>query len=733
MLETRVLTKVMDVARHTFLTACLILASPGSSPAEEFQGWQGMRVISQTGTPSRMLAADLDGSGRDQLIVINTRQSRLDLYRWLPPDQRGEPVAKDEDEPNELPLAPEWRKSELVLEELPLDLVVQDLDGDGKPELIALTSPSHKIVSYQQEAPGKWQKKTRWDLLQGSPSGRTPLLLRPLADGKFELLISFDEGIQTLQLEPGGRPAWLSPRERQGRLDWRLADIDGDGDLDVLEWSQKARQTVRWYEAADGKLLPAQALFDHSVQAVETLGLSGKPAEILLLGGPQEGLLRRYRLSRGAEQELGRRDTLPMPGGAGAVWCGLTIDGKPALVAVDPARPRLRVQPLGDEGWLTEESFPTIGNIKSLAAPPGKPGTLLIWAKDASDLYESQWEAGRLTYPKAAPQSADVNDRRILALDRVGDTVWWAQRVGGDVDLYVWKAEQGKAEKIRYQGLGTKVEKVVWLGDALLLQDQFAGKARLARVVDGKTQISQPAHLGKADLSEYRLVPREQELKPARLSDGVLQWLGDDLQPVDQIMLSEGQRLASFVPLAEGAAWALEQGGEFLHRLKPDDAGVMRETESIRISGGAGIALDPVIGLVLLDQDRVVRLSRGRPWELKLVDSLDSRVGKASGVKEATIHRIMTADLTGDHVDEVILCDDHRHQLTLLERTDDKLKSALSWPVFEDQTYPYGGVQGSLVTEPRAIVGLNADGDVHRDAALLCHDRLLIYMARESQ
>ena len=59
-----------------------------------------------------------------------------------------------------------------------------------------------------------------------------------------------------------------------------------------------------------------------------------------------------------------------MPGGAGAVWCGLTIDGKPALVAVDPARPRLRVQPLGDEGWLTEESFPTIGNIKSLAAPP---------------------------------------------------------------------------------------------------------------------------------------------------------------------------------------------------------------------------------------------------------------------------------------------------------------------------------------------------------------------------
>jgi hypothetical protein len=56
----------------------------------------------------------------------------------------------------------------------------------------------------------------------------------------------------------------------------------------------------------------------------------------------------------------------------------------------------------------------------------------------------------------------------------------------------------------------------------------------------------------------------------------------------------------------------------------------------------------------------------------------------------------------------------------------------LSWPVFEDKTYPYGGVEGSLVQEPRIVLGLNADGDAYRDLALLCHDRLLLYMAREN-
>ena len=701
--------------------------------AAEMDGWQAMRVVSQSGMPTRMFAADLDASGRDQLIVVNTRESRLDLYRWLPPKERNQGVALDEDEPNELPLAPDWKKSELVFEELPVDVVAQDIDGDGKPELIALTSPTNKIVQYRREEGDKWTKSASWDLLPASTSGRTALLLRPLGEGKFELLVSCEQGIQTLRLEAGARPVWLTPRESHGRVDWKLADIDGDGDLDVLEWSQQARQTVRWYEASEGKLLPAQALFDHSVQAVEILRLPNQPAELLLLGGPHEGLLRRYGLARGKESELGRRETLPMPGGPAALWCGLSIDGRPALVAVDASQPRLRVQPLGDHGWLAEQSFPTLGNLKGMVAPQAKPGALLLWTKDGADLYESQWETGRLTYPKARPQSPEVGDRKILALDRVGETVWWAQRVGGDVDLYIWAPGQPEPAKTRYEGLGTKVEKVVWLGPMLLVQDQFAGKAKLVRLVDGNSQISEPSHLVKADLGEYRLLPQGQGLRPARLSDGVVQWLGDDLQPVDQIMLSEGQRLTSFVPLADGTAWALEHGGVFLHRLKPDEAGILRETESTRLSGGTAISLDPQLGLMLVDQDRVIRLSRGQPWELKLIDSLDSRVGRPSGVKEATIHRIMTADLTGDQIDEVLLSDDHRHQLTVLERTDDKLKSVLSWPVFEDKTYPYGGVQGSLVAEPRNVVGLNADGDEYRDAALLCHDRLLIYMARESE
>ncbi|HJT32563.1 MAG TPA: hypothetical protein VJ783_11010 [Pirellulales bacterium] len=715
----------------------LLLCWVSAAGAGDFVGWQGMRVVNQDGNPAQMLAIDLDGQGRDELIVVNTRHSRLDIFRWLKPDERTtEPTPViDPDNLNELPLAPDWKKSELALDELPLDVVAQDLDGDQKPELVILTSPSNKVLAYHTDGADKWRKTASWDLLAGTPTGKRHVLARTLADGRCELLLSYEQGIQSLTLTPGSRPAWLSPREGHGRHDWRLADLDGDGDLDLVEWGQQARQTVRWYECFESKLLPAQALFDQTVQGFEVLAAPQKPAELLLLGGAQQGVLRRYVMTRGEEKDLGRQESVPISGGAGATWCGLSIGQQPALVAVDPTQPRLRVQPLGGEGWLAEQSFPTIGNIRGMVAPPAQPGTLLIWTKDASDLHESRWDSGRLTYPRPLTQSADVKDRRILALDRVGQRTWWVQRVGSDLDLYVWQPGQAEAGRTRFAGVGPKVETAIWLGgETLLVQDTFTKNAKLVRLVDGMVKISEPAHLSnlsKADLGQFELLEFGGQPRAARLTEGVVQWLDENLQAADQIMLSAGQRMASFVPLADGQAWALEQGGAFVHRLKPDDAGILREAETIRLSGGARLVHDPLLGMMLVDQDRLIRLSRGRSWELKLLDSLDSRVGRPSGVKEATIHRIMTSDLDGDGIDEVILCDDRRHQLTVLARTDEGLKPRLSWPVFEDQTYPYGGRQHAQASEPRLMIGLNADGDGARDAALLCHDRLLFYMGRE--
>ena len=728
------------------LGCCLPVAAAG------FDGWQGMRVVELDGRAERLTVADLGGDGRDDVLVVNPRQARLDIYRWLSPAEREREDLADPERPNELPLAPEWSRGEVAIDEMPLDAVVHDLDADGRPEILVLTSPSNRIAIYTQaegkaiDARGAWQKSGGWNLLAGTPTGRRgSLLVRDLPNGRHELLINEEEGVQQLPLEPDARAVWLAPREIRGRLDWALADLDGDGDRDLVEWSNVARQVVRWHPcAADGSLLPPQTIHEQPIDGFATATGPSGPAELFLLGGSDKGVLRQYRLVRGEPSEVGRQDALPVAVPAGHGWCGMLLDAEPAIVAVDTVQPRLRVHRLTDAGWSAEETFPAISGIKAVAAPTAAAGLLLVWAKDAADLHRCRWENGRLGYPQ--PWLREGKDRRIVALDLVGSTVWWAQRVGADLDLFVWPPAAAEPTETRFEGLGDKLDKVVWLGDqTLLVQDAYAKNAKLVRLVEGKPVVTTPALLAKADLDEYRLVETESGRRLARLTDGVLQWLGDDLHPVDQVMLGEGQKIAAYVPATGAAgrgsdqAWALERGGGFLHRLAADEAGVMRSTETVKLPVGTALSQDPVLGLVLVDQERIVRLARGAPWELRLVESVDGRIGRRSGVRESTIHRILTTDVDGDGGEDVLLCDDRRHQLTALLRHPDpdtgstKLERNVSWQVFEDRKYPYdGGDSKELVSEPRRVVGLDADGDGRRDLVLISQDRLVIYLGQDT-
>jgi hypothetical protein len=736
--------RVMDAV----LAAAVCLCGPGLASA--FDGWQGMRVIPLDGRAERLAVADLGNDGRDDVIVVNPRQARLDLYRWLAPAERTREDKKDPDRPNELPLAADWAHGEVAIDEMPVDAVAHDVDGDKRPELLVLTTPSNRISIYTQaadkavDAKGAWKKTGEWSLLAGTPTGRRgSLLVRDLPGGKHELLVSTEQGIQQLPLVRGGRAVWLAPREIRTRLDWHLADMDGDGDDDLVEWSNVGRQVVRWYACADdGSLLPAQTIHDQTVEGLQTAAPKAGKADLLLLGGSDKGVLRRYQLAKGEATDIGRQDALPMAGAAKRGWCGILLgEGAtrtPAIVAVDSAQPRLRVHRLGEAGWLAEETFPAIGGIKAVAAPAAAPGTLLVWAKDAADLHRCRWENGRLTYPQ--PWEQEGKERKILALEVVGSTVWWAQRVGADIDLYVWPADRPEPVKTRFVDLGAKVEQVVWLGgDTLLVQEAYAPAGKLVTLKDGKPVVSTPALLAKLEPGEYGVLEVGGALRKARLTDGVLQWLGDDLHPVDQVMLTEGQKIVSYLPIPTqpgkpAAAWALEQGGAFLHRLAADEAGVMRVVESVKPPAGAALRGDPVLGAVLVDQERIVRLSRGQPWELKLLESVDGRVGRRSGMSESTINRVLVTDIDGDRTEDVALCDDRKHELTAMLRGADALQRSVTWKVFDDRKYPYDGGQAKdMVSEPRLVAGLNADGDAARDLAVVSQDRLVIYVGRDQE
>jgi hypothetical protein len=141
---------------------------------------------------------------------------------------------------------------------------------------------------------------------------------------------------------------------------------------------------------------------------------------------------------------------------------------------------------------------------------------------------------------------------------------------------------------------------------------------------------------------------------------------------------------------------------------------------------------DPLLGLVLINADRIIRLAEGEPLELQLLETIDSTIGRPGvAPSDTAIHRVRCVDITGDGADEVLLIDDQRHRITALERNGDQLQPLLSWPVFEDSAYPYGMGDQMPQQQPRLIVPANLDGDEHRDLVMLCHDRMLLYLGRD--
>ncbi len=699
----------------------------------EFAGWQDWRVVEQQGRPHIIRAADLDGDGRAELIVVNSRRARLDLYHWRDVSAAAETgsltAGGEVPQPNELPLAREIEHQELRLEHVPRDVLARDLNHDGLPELIVLMSPPNQVVVYRWQQ-GAWQRHFKLDLLRGKiPASRDTLLLRSLPAGGWQLLVSLEDGIQQLPLTPGGRAGWLTPREQQGRVAWWLADLDGDGRRDLIEQTREADASVRWYRCAEtGVLTPAAVLLDRAVKDVE-LFQSGAAAQLAILDGRVRGILRSYALGAGADSPFGMRRPLALEDGLQAVWCGMRQGKHRALVVADRRAPRLLSYRLGAAGWETQQDYPALTDIRSLATLSAQPETLLLWTKNGADLSRSRWKNGRLTYPRPWPQSASQSERKILALDSVGPWTWWVQKVGQHLDLYVAGPEIPDPRPIRFPEVGGKADQVLWIGGQRLLVKESRGRAlKLFQLVGDRAEVRSPTHLKKASLADFKLVAVGKGVELRRLADGVLQWLGDDLQSREQVMLPHGQALTAYVAEDAASGWALERDSPYLHRIEIDASRLSRSVERVKVVQGVGLRHDPVLEMLLVGHDRVTQLEPGRAPELQLQGVVDQRVGRARGVRKTGLHRLSTTDIDGDGCDELIVYDHLRHRLTVLAACDGTLQPLLIWPVFDDKVYPYRDDSDNLVAEPRSVVAADFDGDGKQDLALLCHDRLLVYL-----
>lgn len=657
----------MNISRWVIGIVAGIGLSVSASAEPVFHGWEAMRVARQESAVSRATAVDVTGDGRQELLLVDPRQSRLLLFRWLDAERRNPAAPADPDRPNDLPMVSEVERLLIPLEELPREIAAVDLTGDGRQELLVLVNPPLKLVALRYnpdaaEPDQAFERLDSWSLEGGALGNRVRLLVHPAVDGRPpQAIISFENGIQLIDLKPDAKPRWLTPRERAGRLDLWLADLNGDGLLDLVEFTRTNERTIRWYENVQGNFAAPALLSDTAVSHAGLLRRPDHAAQVLLLTSLPAGQLRRFKLGEGEEAPFAMVRPLPVPVAGSNNWAAMNLTAdRPVLLYIDSQQPRMVIHGWSEHGWGEEKSFPAVSDVQSVASPRGSDGLLLLHSKDARDIHQSRWDGTRMTFPRPWVFNEDVEDRRILTLSTDDQTVWWVQKVGDDLMLFVMDPGAEEPVTTRFTGAGN-ADSVRWLGgNRMLFQERFARSPKLAVIEDDQTRITEPTQLANVPMAEWLLMGAGEERKLGRLVDGVLQWVGDDLQPMDQVMLGEGARLRSLVMLENGQGLALQQGGTRLVRLEADDADILREVERFILPGGERLVRDPRLGLLLVGNESVTRLDDGRPRELSLLQSLDVRNERTRRLDETTPARIFVTDVTGDGRDDVVLFDDEQ-------------------------------------------------------------------------
>jgi hypothetical protein len=657
---------------------------------------------------ANLQAVDVDGDGRIEAVAIDARRGRLVAVRLAQGEAKLQPI------PTNGQIA---------------GYTVADVHGDGLPDLLVVDARGRLSIRH----PGKEPELAPIDLAL-TPRGLTLLAGDLDGDRKADLVVA--NGSQLRWLTQLGGEAKLSPIEPldEGTRDLQLADLDGDGALDLAAMTgggKGAAMNLRLRRGrGDGSFGPWAIAGIDDLRHVFTAQLAdGKPALGTIAGAAQRLTLHGWRDD--AEQAalawwpFGENPGgKPLPAAVG----DLDGDGDADLVLARPDRAQLLVHEWRG-GTFVVRTLPTLAGVASLAIGDvdGDGKNDLVLASPEEDAVGFCPGSAPLDrFPERLPcldkpvAVAVAPDGGALAITRND------KRDGQLLQLAPGKEPQKLADLGRLPADPTRLL-VGDFGDADGREIAFVVPGEGLRTLtlgaarkDGKNadaagftkKADEGAVLASAvDGAPALLAARDRFVRAFRLgADGGVRILAQDNGPDGLAEIS----LCADAPADGGKAVRLyyDRKGNKLLRVVGGAAPMAIETPPFEFAQ----LLPHEGGALLLGARGVLRVPFARGAGLRPLASHEAPL-------ETSAYELARAgDFDRDGVPDVAVVDRDVPGVQIVAGGAQGLQRALSIPVFETPPRSQPG------PEPRELAVGDLDGDGRQDFALIVHDRILLYL-----
>ena len=764
------LSRVSGLLAGSLAAAAFLCA--GAEDRQASVGFSGTEIFPMDAQTSLLHAADLDGDGLNDLIVVNNARSKIDLlYNQTGKTNTTVRPPGGKPEINQLPPDARFRLESIASEARISSLVVEDLNGDGRPDL-AYYGDKQLIVQYNLGS-NNWSPPKRWPIEDGQLTPNALATGDLNGDHRTHLVLLGESAIYFLAqdadhtlAEPRKIPFSDSVRAVQ------ILDIDGDGRQDLLLVNWESSQPFRFrLQNAAGELEPeiyfglpsirsylaADLAGDHKTEIVTIALNSGRAAVSEFTRKPAEPLSGQFR--EGQFQVLPLNKTTLSR--RGILWADVNGDGLPDLLVAEPDSGQLSLYLQETNGTLAApKTFPTLTGVTELAVSDwAGDGNAMIFllSTDEHEVGVTQLDKkGSMAFPTILPLDGkpltmavgslqpgakptlavilDTETNRVL-VTRTADGKTRTQKLS---DSFKEAPASMTMHDANQDGLTDLIVLIPYEKIKVLIQksDQSFDEADVlppgGSIGTPWLSVADVDGDGKKELllaqkNFVRAVVLQSEMD--RGTNGKPVWSFHVKEQINGP--SRDSQISGATPLLNGANKApslflLDAEHKELSLSERDQAGVWQIVRTIRLPVGGFTSLQSIglgsthpnsVALLGLNQVGTIATS-GPVWQLSELDSYETPI------KDGHLTDVVDGDLSHTGRKDLVFLETAKNYLDIVAyEKPHHLVPANRWQVFEERTFRPR--RDSM--EPREAVVADVTGDGKADLIVLVHDRILVY------